>query len=309
MNKAKVICLTPIKNEAWILDKFLSAASLWADHIIIADQMSNDGSRKIASKYEKVILIDNESKDFNEPERQKLLITEARKILGKKLLIALDADEFISGNAFSCYEWKKMLLADTGTVFKFRWPFISSDFNKYWAGDEANMPFAYMDDGATHKGREIHSTRIPFPDSATVEKIHDFVIMHYQFTDWKRMESKHRWYQCFERIQFPEKSSIEIFRRYNHMYQLSEKDKIDIPSNWFDYYLIKNISITTIKISGEYYWDREVENFMTQYGLSFFKYIDIANNNNMLLRYLRATRGLKYSIFERAVVKLIKVFK
>lgn len=68
-----VICLTPIRNESWILDMFLKATSLWADHIILADQMSTDGSREIAKKNSKVILIDNNSETFNEPERQRLL--------------------------------------------------------------------------------------------------------------------------------------------------------------------------------------------------------------------------------------------
>ena len=69
--KPIVICLTPVRNEALILDRFLKATSLWADHIIIADQMSTDGSREIAKKHPKVTLIDNLSETFNEPERQK----------------------------------------------------------------------------------------------------------------------------------------------------------------------------------------------------------------------------------------------
>jgi glycosyltransferase involved in cell wall biosynthesis len=309
MNKAKVICLTPIKNEAWILDKFLSAASLWADHIIIADQMSDDGSREIALKYGKVVLVDNKSAEFNEPERQKLLIDEARKITGEKLLIALDADEFISGNAFSSNAWERMLTASRGTVFKFKWPFIDSDFKKYWGGDEAKMPFAYMDDGAEHLGKKIHSTRIPFPKAARIEKINDFVIMHYQFTDWKRMESKHRWYQCFERIQSPEKSSIEIFRQYNHMYRVQDLDKCDIPQEWFTYYLKHDVSIKTINITGTYYWDKEVANFIKTYDKGYFKHIDLPQNNTLLLRYLRMTRALQYSLTERIISKFIKLLK
>lgn len=309
MNKAKVVCLTPIKNEAWILDKFLAAASLWADHIIIADQMSDDGSRDIALKYDKVILVDNTSTEFNEPERQKLLIEEARKIPGKKLLFALDADEFISSNAFSTQDWKDMLVADTGTVFKFKWPFIASCFEKYWAGSEPNMPFAFMDDGSEHNGSKIHSTRVPFPTHSTVVDIVDFVVMHYQFTDWKRMESKHRWYQCFERIEFPNKSAVEIFRRYNHMYQVKEKDKYNIPKSWFEFYLTSGIPISSVEISDRYYWDREVENFKKQHGEHFFRNIDLEDNKSLLLSYLRATRTWKYSLFERAIVKLCKVMK
>ncbi|MGB3385332.1 MAG: glycosyltransferase family 2 protein [Marinomonas sp.] len=298
--KAKVICLTPIKNEAWILHQFLSAASLWADHIIVADQMSDDGSREIAKKYPKVILIDNESKEFNEPERQRILIDEARKISGKKLLIALDADEFISANAFASQDWEDMLNADEGTVFKFRWPFIKPHFKQYWSGDEAKMPFAFMDDGSEHIGKKIHSTRIPLPDESVTKKVNDFVVMHYQFTDWKRMESKHRWYQCYERLEFPKKSAVSIFRMYTHMYRVNNKFIHDIPPSWFQGYLDNDININSVTIEGVYHWDQEVELMFAYHGEEKFNNIDLPNNDSLLLRYLRSTVS-----FDNVFIKLL----
>jgi hypothetical protein len=306
--KVKIICMTPIKNESWILDKFLSAASVWADHIIVADQYSDDDSKEIALKYPKVILIENNCESYDEVGRQRLLIEEARKILGKKLLVALDADEFISANAFSSPDWDKMLNADTGTVFKFKWPFITSSFNKYWAGDTAKMPFAYMDDGAEHIGNNIHSVRVPFPEHAKVIEIYDFVVMHFMYTDWLRMQSKHRWYQCYERCQFPTKSAITIFRRYNHMYRVKESDKSAVPSNWFDDYVNFDIDLKATTIHEQYYWDPLVDEMTAKYEYGYFKYIDLPENNNLLLRYLRKTRHFEYSIFERAIVKLIRIF-
>jgi glycosyltransferase involved in cell wall biosynthesis len=77
-----IICLTPVKNEAWILDRFLRCASLWADYIIIADQGSTDSSREIALRYPKVVLIDNLSLEFSEVQRQQLLLDAARQIDG-----------------------------------------------------------------------------------------------------------------------------------------------------------------------------------------------------------------------------------
>ena len=296
--------MTPIKNEAWILDKFLAAASIWADHIIIADQQSDDGSKKIALKYEKVILIENNSKEFNEPERQKLLIEEARKIPGKKLLVALDADEIISANAFSSSDWEKMINAPQGTVFKFKWPFITRSFDKYWAGDTAKMPFAYMDDGAEHLGSNIHSIRVPFPDHAKVIEVHDFVVMHFMYTDWLRMQSKHRWYQCYERCQFPTKSAISIFRRYNHMYRVKESDKSVVPANWFDNYDDLDIDLKSTIKHEEYYWDPLVEDMKAKYGKSYFRHVDLPGNENLLLRYLRKTRHFEYLFIEKVFDKV-----
>jgi len=34
----RIVVVTPVRNEAWILERFLSVTSRFADHIIIADQ-------------------------------------------------------------------------------------------------------------------------------------------------------------------------------------------------------------------------------------------------------------------------------
>ncbi|MDR3287618.1 MAG: glycosyltransferase family 2 protein, partial [Prevotellaceae bacterium] len=86
--KPKLICLTPVRNEAWILNAFLQATSLWADHIIIADQTSIDGSLDIASQYPKVTVVKNDSADLDENYRMNLMYAEARKIEGEKIFIA-----------------------------------------------------------------------------------------------------------------------------------------------------------------------------------------------------------------------------
>ena len=98
MIKPLLICMTPIRNEAWVLHAFLKATSIWADYIIIADQLSTDGSREIALSYPKVILIDNNHPDYNEADRQKMLIDRARQIEGDKILFGLDADEIFAAN-------------------------------------------------------------------------------------------------------------------------------------------------------------------------------------------------------------------
>ena len=85
MEPLKVV-LTPVRNEAWVLRAFLEATSLWADYIIIADQMSTDGSREIAKEYPKVILIDNNRKEMHMAATRRLLFEEAKKIEGEKLL-------------------------------------------------------------------------------------------------------------------------------------------------------------------------------------------------------------------------------
>src|SRR5260370_16728571 len=88
-----VVCLTPVKDEAWILERFLTCASLWADHILIADQGSSDDSREIAARFPKVTLIENPSPEVDEPAPQRLPIPPPPRLPRPRLPLPLDAHE------------------------------------------------------------------------------------------------------------------------------------------------------------------------------------------------------------------------
>jgi Glycosyl transferase family 2 len=269
VSKPTVICLTPIRNEAWILYRFLKCASLWADHIIIADQHSTDGSREIALKFPKVILVENSSVSYNELERQKLLIYEARKIPGKRLLISLDADEALTANFIYSPEWCTTINSLPGTVIKFQWVNIRPDFQTYWTSRD--LPLGFMDDGNDHRGQSIHSPRIPISVSAPTIVLRDIKVLHYQYTDWERMQSKHRWYQCWERLNFPERRAIEIFRQYHHMYSIAESEIKPISLEWLDGYTKRGIDMTSIIHQEIFWWDQQVLDFFDKYGTKIFK--------------------------------------
>lgn len=272
--RPKIICLTPVKNESWILEKFLMATSLWADHIIIADQFSDDDSREIAGKFPKVILVKNPSAEFNEPERQKLLIEAARKIEGPRLLITLDADEYLTANFHDSDEWEFIMHAPPGTVIRFKWVNLKPGFTKYWSPD-MHFPWGFMDDGSEHIGAVIHSTRIPMPSNSMKIDLDKIKVLHFQFVDWERMASKHRWYQCWEILNRPKRSSLEIYQQYHHMYEVKDAELLEVKKEWFDYYLANNIDIKDIKKEGIYWWDREVLGYFQRYGTGMFRKLDI----------------------------------
>lgn len=269
-----IICLTPVRNEAWVLDRFLKATSLWADYIIIADQMSTDGSREIARKFPKVILVDNNTEEFNEPERQKLLINEARKINGPRLLITLDADEMFTPNVLTSSEWQQMLESKPATVFKFQWANIAPDLKHFWYG--YYFPWGYMDDGYEHNyNNKIHNYRIPFPANSPQVDIKDIKVIHFQFTDWNRMLSKHRWYQCMEILNYPDKNVIDIYRQYHHMNVVDSNELIDIPTEWVLEYENLGINILQVIKVEKIWYDAQTLGLFKLHGVSKFNRIDI----------------------------------
>ena len=308
MNKPTIICLTPVRNEAWILDRFLKAASLWANYIIIADQMSTDGSREIAKKFEKVILIDNECKEFNEPERQKLLINEARKIDGPRLLVTLDADEIFSPELFETDEWNNILAQKPGTIIKFQWANILPGFKKYWLSDF--LAFGFMDDGQDHShNTKIHSVRIPIPENPTNIEATGIKVLHLQYTNWKRMKSKHRYYQCLELSTYPQKSPLDIFRIYHHMYALKNK-KLKIPINWLKKYELRNINLKHYEPEKQFWYDEEILKLLDKHSSSYFRKIAIWNINwHKKAREFKKTNSKSYnnpqSILDRIIYRYL----
>lgn len=274
-----VICLTPVKNEAWILDRFLSAASLWADYIIIADQMSTDGSREIALNYPKVILIDNTSTEFNELDRKRLLINEARKIKGPRLLITLDADEIFSPEIFTSGEWSEVLNQKPGTVIDFQWANLLPDFKKMWLS--YFFPWGYMDDDNEDydiglEKNSIHCARVPMVENSLHYRVTSFKVMHFQYTNWERMLIKQKYYQCLEIIKNNKRSAVDIFRQYNHMYNLKNIQIETIPIEWLKWYNSNNIKLSISIQDKDFEWYLfEMRKFFNEYGVKMFKKIDI----------------------------------
>ena len=272
--KIKIICVTPVKNEAWILDRFIQCASLWADHIIIADQNSEDGSQDIARKYPKVTLIENPSPVYDEGARQQLLLAAARQIPGDRLIIALDADEFLTANWSASPEWQTVLQAPPGTILRFQWFNVLPGCTSGWI-PSAKLPLGFIDDGSYHSGQKIHSTRIPLPEQAPSIVLQDIKVLHYQYTNWERMESKHRWYQCWERINNPTKRPIQIYRQYRHMYSVVPSSALAMQSEWLAGYTEAGIDMTSFYQAPFYYWDQELLDLFSKYGVNKFRKLDI----------------------------------
>ena len=275
MKKPLVFCLTPVKNEAWILERFLSCASLWADKIIIADQGSTDGSKEIAAKFAKVITIDNPSTVLNEFNRQQLLLAEARRTPDPKVLLALDADEFLSSNFLTSPEWQSILNAPPGTAISFQWPTIDangSGLSYFDLKDE--MTVGFVDDGSPYQGTIIHSPRVPVPFGCPTLALTQIKLMHYCRTDRNRFESRIRWYQCFEYLS-GKKRPIELYRYYHPVFTGPASVLKQVPSDWIQGYEEHGIDVSSVNRTGIYRWDKDVLGYFGEFGLDKFRRLPI----------------------------------
>jgi hypothetical protein len=267
----KIIVLTPVKNEAWILERFLQVTSIYADVIIIVDQNSDDGCKEIYPRYPKVHLLQYHTDEFDEAGRQILLIDEARRLFpnDKRILLALDADEMFAADALTHPAWNTMLTAKEGTVLYFdkldlyKTPFQYIDYENIW-------PIGFVDDGSEHIPKKIHSIRIPVPDHADKLALYGLNILHYAKIDFKLRRSKARMYTVIQNV-----NQIDhiLSRRYG--YRQSEDwyvgGKIkDTPISWYEGYEKQEIDMTSIVFYTHYWQDRKVLEYFQQYGTKRF---------------------------------------
>jgi hypothetical protein len=267
---ATIIALTPVLNEAWVLDFFLQCASGWADHIVVADQSSDDDSRAIAARYPRVRLIDNHATDYDEVGRQRLLIEAARAIPveGHRVLVALDADEVLSANWVESPEWDRVRAARPGTVLWFDWVNVTPDRARWWS-EPGKVPFGFVDDGREHTGERIHSRRLPVPAGAPSLEFDEIKVLHLQYLHWARMRSKQRWYQCWERLNDTSKRPITIYRQYHHMDAGVARSR-PMPPAWTAAFGPEWGSVGT---TGEEYfrWDRDVRDMLLEHDVETFR--------------------------------------
>lgn len=319
--------MTPVRNEAWVLRAFLEATSLWADHIIIADQMSTDGSRDIAMEFPKVILIDNDRKEMHQAATRRLLFEEAKKIEGDKILFALDADEFLSGDFANTEDWKAIVDSKPNDVFCWRWMNLDGDdLNQYSIG-----PYYYW---AVHVSEDlwqgmfpdnyIHEWRLPWPPQSTDENKHEIeglFSIHMARVNQARQRNKERFYQVSTVSKEPKKSKVTLYRHYH---ESVVQENFLLPENAYKFYEDNDLKIwERIDLSDEgAYYTEEVLRYFEQEGLRKFAMLDIwdedwLKRNNLkdprnvfqklFLRYLRRTNPKAKTIWVRSIDKVLKI--
>ncbi len=277
----KKIVVMPVKNEAWILEKSLATASLWADHIVVADQLSTDETPRICKRFSKVVYVENSSEKFNEAARRQLLLDTARSFDGQNLIFALDADEVLSANVLGGHDLENVVSRmQPGMAAEFEWinlwksPLAYRSDDSVWSGSYKH--FMYWDDRkVSFKNGLIHLSRVPEECVAYSVRSETLKVLHYQFVVWSRMLAKQRYYRVLEKIMHPEKSFLAINHRYFASKDVSSVTTVPVPAAWIQTYEERGIDMQACVEEAVYWYDREVLRLLAVHGAEYFKQLDI----------------------------------
>lgn len=271
----KVVVLTPVRNEAWILNRFLAVTSQFADAVVVSDQGSTDGSRNIYKDFAKVHMIDNPDVDYDEASRQRRLIEAARGLVpGPRVLLALDSDEILAADAPHSEGWRRMLQAKPGTVVHLEKPDLLGTphrairYKNPW-------PLGYVDDGCEHTAQRIHSIRVPQPAYAEHLRLDDVKVLHYALTRSNAQKSKMRYYSVLENVN----RAHRFYQRraaYSTKRQYARDGSVEpSPPEWFKGWEDLGIDMFTVRDERYNWQDYEVLRQFKKYGVKRFWIDDI----------------------------------
>lgn len=272
----KIVVLTPVRNEAWILDSFLRACCVFADHVLIADQGSIDGSVARINGIPGVEVIQNTEMRYNEAERIQLLIGEARKQFGKDLiLVALDADEIFINTEQSLREWERIRQLPSGTVLRFSKPDVLDEGGLALADMGCVWKLGYVDDGAEHQPQEIHAQRVPAPTGAPIYDATDIKFIHVNLIRKNAHRAKRRMYCVIENL----RDTHPLYRRllsYSRWVDFSKGVQTKrIPDEWHLGLSDVGLSLHGIQETGPFWQDYEVLQKFNEFGTARFYLDDI----------------------------------
>ena len=283
---SKIIVYIPVKNDIWFVEKAITSAVHWADHVFVFDESSSDGSHDIYKalllKFKNLkIIFDRPKFDFKTSELRNYCLKYVRdSISGYNLIFELHADEIMSALVLNQPVREKLIDLPIGSSIFLPWinlwnkPFLFRQDKSVWSNNFGW--FGFKDDRKSYfNGAAFHGSRVPENLHKNKTEI-DLPVLHFQFLNLNMERSKQALYQIFERNHYPNKNIQQINKTYacafdNRYINLIELDNFHYQA-WLDY----DIDLNKIYDNDDVNWrDYEVLKNFDLYGISRYKDLNI----------------------------------
>jgi hypothetical protein len=272
----KIVILTPVRDEDWILGRFLMAACEVADHVLVLDQKSEDRSREICGRFPKVTVLENPSSEYNERSRAQILVESARKLFGGgNVLVALDADEILTGDSLQPAAWDELRALAAGTVICFEKPEMLPQpprcvRSSYW------FPMGFVDDGNDYAGRLIHSNRLPLKQEWPRFYTARIVAMHFARLRPMEFAARQAFYCMVENANRTKSHRVRnCYYSPSRFLRYGEEEAQTCPAAWFAWFEARGVSLWSYHTERFNAFHRRALALMAQKGASHFWWDDV----------------------------------
>lgn len=279
MDNNAIIVLTPVKNEEWIIESFLSACSVFADHIILLVQDTHDQTRELAEKFPKAHIIENTSAEYSENSRINQLLAAARKIeSGQKALIALDADEIPINSKAALEQWQYIRELPVGQNITFKKPDLLPggstmvDLSQDWI-------LGFVDDGREHNASEVHAQRIPINEDMAPYSANEIPVLHLNLVRMNVNRSKRRMYCVIENLNNSQSWIRRLYSYDRHRDFTTAGEEVSLPQGWKVILQQASLDTTALSETHPFWQDYEVLKYFKSHGTKRFQWDDIWDCN------------------------------
>lgn len=302
----KFIVYIGVKNDSWFIENSIRHAVEWADHVIVADESSTDGSIDIYRKLEKecsnLKMIYNRPKmDNSSPDPRNYMLKQVRMIEGNNIIFGFDADEIISAKILKTEIRKEIIQKlSIGKCLELPWltlwrhPLQYRSDKSVWSNN--SCLFAFRDDRtSSYQSAAFHGYRVPDKLVINKIKINHIPVLHYQFVNIGIDKSKQALYQIFERNHYPNRNMCYIYKLYSHYFDERKLECKKLKEE--DYVPWINIGLKICQTYDDddiFSWrDEEVLKNFNKYGLDRYAKTLIWHINWEKKRQQALTKGLQ----------------
>jgi hypothetical protein len=289
----KLVAIMPVRNEDWVLGLSARALLQWVDELVILDHRSRDCSREIEMELidenedGRVCVIYEDNPVWEEMRHRQRLLEAARE-RGATHIVTIDADEALTANLVPHI---RGLIESTPDVAVLQLPWLTMrdsitqcHASGLWAEQYASTAFKDSTElhWAARDGYDFHHRhpcgRPQVPHQPITHK--QGGIMHFQYSNRRRLLAKQALYKITEVVRWPGKDSlVEINKRYNYsVYGSSQStgtpvfDLRDIPASWWSGYepLMQHLNL-----DAEPWQEIECKRMVLEHGRDRFAGLDL----------------------------------
>jgi hypothetical protein len=278
----KLVSITPVRNEGWVLGLSLRALLRWVDEAVVLVHASTDDSLEIASRVAaetgRVTIRVEDDPVWREMEHRQRLLELARS-RGATHIAPVDADEVLTG------DWLRRIRGQLTELPMGRFASIPMrnlhrSIYRYrsdagiW-GKRAGTMLAFRDAPSlcwSAVNGYDHHHRAPSGSRQGPRLVDGGGLMHLQFASWRRLTAKHALYKMVERIRWPHKAVAEIDRLYSLALNESGAETAAVPAAWWAPYADL---LPHLRLDAEPWQEREARRLWDVHGPAPFERLNL----------------------------------